>query len=144
MPHALVESTDKNELNCGNWAYKLNKEKQILIQQVYPKWKNKEDENKPLCKVKFYKFKDLKFNFEKVEAIFLAQSPAWVPPHFDKDFVKLVTEVEFACSKGIDFNKPIIVRKLTSKTRAKNLLSQFKQTLGKIRKLQMANSAVLL
>ena len=110
------------ELDCENWAYNLNKNKNKSIITVYPKWRNINDEEGPCCKTKIIKFSDLELNNKKeVEAVFISQSPAWVPSHFDNYFLDLVNIICKKCKKKINFS--YIKRKIIDEKEARKMFN---------------------
>lgn len=79
---------DIETLNCGNWAYYLNKEKSMRIQWVRPKWQKNSGE--PDCPKEELFFHQVGMAAGEVAGIFISQSPAWVPPHNDVHYAVLL------------------------------------------------------
>jgi len=124
------------ELHCGNWVLKLLEEKSdIKYHWVYPKFlKNTFGISAPksVHKVSFSKIDKLA---GEVVAIYIAQSPAWIPPHFDKYFLNMVRSIKLFT----DYNKTIddkyIKRKIFSSKQIKKVYAQYQSEFNRLKEI---------
>lgn len=80
-------------ITCGNWAYFLMERWHKEIVWIRPKWLKEGTLSEPVCEKSFWEgtWADMeKFRGCEIEAVFLARSGAWVPPHLDPAFVVMV------------------------------------------------------
>jgi len=107
----IQADVQRGKLDCGNWGwYLFNKGKNIKV--IYPKWRNvEEDANLAIRDFDGCKFGELEKQKYTIEGIFIAQSPAWVPPYFDKMMVEMINTIQILCRKpNIDFGGKIVKR----------------------------------
>lgn len=130
------EKETSKDIDCGNWLRKLLEEKSNLkASWVQPKW----FENGCSTKMAeaFY-FDDLPKLKGEVSAIYMAQSPAWVPPHHDEQYQHLIWSACAMVNKvRLDYDGKIVNRKPPSKSKAQKMYYEYKETLEKFRKEHM-------
>lgn len=106
---------DGAQLNCGNWVEKLRDIKAFQYTWVYPKWL-------PTHYVKRHKniqhtiqLKSVKRVIQSdnmIVGIYIAQSPAWVPPYMDKYIDHIVKSSLYITGKlKFDVDDTIMMRK---------------------------------
>lgn len=113
------------KLHCGNWVLKLLQyNPKILYHWVYPKFLNATFGIKAPGEV-FEKlpFKDLGRRAGQVVAIYIAQSPAWTPPHFDPYFFLLIEIAKMFSGRKEFFDYKFVKRSSYSK---KKIMKLFK------------------
>ena len=122
----------KKELDCGNWLEKLYKATKVKVIQVYPKWRDVK-ESKPQIKIKKQTFQSINIKPIEVEALYLAQSPAWVPPHFDEHFLFMVSCISNRTKKQlIDYDKGYAQRKAPSIEEARKVYNEQQRATAKL------------
>jgi hypothetical protein len=131
-----TESGDANGITCGNWLIKLQDVKPLeTIIWVIPKWADNgyteakasmnDRRAKDLKKLRFPEISNLP---REVEAVYLAQSPAWVPPHHDEMFHFLRFSLcNFCKKKYIDVDDQFVQRKAPSKEEAKQMFLEYQE-----------------
>ena len=131
--HDLFNRDEK--VDCGNWVWHVMRSGYVREAcWVLPKWLSPMAYDKPVATVKRAGLADL-FQSPRVhvESIFIAQSPAWVPPHFDKHFEHLCRQLMNLCKKPMWGGK-FVQRTAPSREEAQEMLKQWE----KLRKEMMA------
>lgn len=100
--HALQRSVAEGESDCASWLYTfMVNRKNLSLDVVYPAWKGLEEINDHLPwrktavakRTRWSVFGDNPDLFsERVEAVYICRSGAWVPPWLDQTFIDLVKE----------------------------------------------------
>lgn len=109
-------------LNCGNWVTHLhNHWPDTNLIQVYPKWKTNyetlecpwiEEKQEPHTPINITTWdKWLPVPNLTIREIFICRSGAWVPPHMDDDFIKMV----FSLS-GLSLRTPTVIGSLLDRS----------------------------
>ena len=81
---------DNSNIDGANWLTALRK-KAIW---VYPSWKNPELDENPYCDIEKIRWTDFDMKEEnRVIAMFVCRSSAWVPPHYDVLYSKFVERI---------------------------------------------------
>ncbi len=120
------------KLDCGNWLYNLIMDRCIKGVWVKPKWKDDEGDNM-LVNIPIISLEHIPIQDRQVQAIYLAQSPGWVPPHHDNDvFYPLLENILEATGKFLaDYNYKCIKRKSPTRKEAKEMKSKMDKTVQK-------------
>ena len=92
--------TNKEEMDCGNWIFHLDNKRHFNYIWVRPKWlmdyKTTLNDCHVTCSVA--SLADLLIQ-GSVVGMYLAQSPAWLPPHHDEDLMDLVRASLMHCRR---------------------------------------------
>lgn len=121
-------------LNCGTWIPRLLEywytNKTPRVWQVYPKWKDVDIDGPPHMTFDFINrwaaFEEFigvlreKNETLQIRRIFLCRSGAWVPPHFENEFVDLARRI-VAMSKTAPMLESILKRHPTTSVEAEQM-----------------------
>jgi hypothetical protein len=108
------------EVACDNWIHFLKKAKPSLSGVwIYPKWLSDKDINgNPIEGFINQPFNNINKFAGEVVVVYIAQSPAWVPPHHDNIYKELNNQVlRFAGKNFFDYDGGIVVRKKRNRSR---------------------------
>jgi len=124
-------------LNCGNWVKHLINDNNIKSIQLYPKWRHQTDPEvtgKDDCiKLYYNQLKPFKKPI-KIEAVFIAQSPSWIPPHFDKHFMQISNALLIECKQMMFSNTATYCkRKGLSKKQAEQCYNTYQRMFNDLR-----------
>ena len=124
-----------HDLNCGNWLTALgcvtrNAKKPVTA--VYPSWKDPKIDGPPnhprLKIVKWPKFRLKKPGV--ITSVLLVRSGAWVPPHLDKEFMRLYALL--SVENRIKDLEPIYARDFPSEETVRENVTKFDKLKSKI------------
>lgn len=124
------------ELDCGNWLRKLLVRKGSSEGQwIYPRWLKHKDKT---TFVDAYSFDYAAKLAGDVVAIYIAQSPAWVPPHHDIFYDAIIRDALMAAGKSkFDYDGKRVMREAPSKKEAAKWLKEYQCVMEKFRKEHM-------
>ena len=116
-------------IDCENWVEKLFQRHPFAYYWITPKWKSieNEDEHDALygCSLNYFLETALPYN---IKAVYIAQSPMWLPPHHDYDVfhplcdtLKSITKKKF-----FDYDQQILVRMCVGKEEAEKMRKESK------------------
>lgn len=116
-----------------NWALHLQKEwPSTQFVQCYPKWKDASLDGTSAIRdvITFNSWNELaggmallKHERSYIRNIFVCSSQSWVPPHFDKDFISIVTRLAKRAIAAQELQR-IRLRKAPSREEAKEMFSR--------------------
>ena len=140
-PYADIDNT---QISCGNWVRCLHTKH--LIDRYYhiaPKHAHKCQfiEFNGATTVNWETF--LRFGIHcpsEINAIFFAQSPEWVAPHFDSYFKKIIAQCKIMCNYKQDCYtiQGLVVRKPPTRKEALNLHQSNKDMIKRIQNNMMS------
>ena len=125
----------EDELDCGNWLYHLQRDDKLAeVVWVVPKWSEGLGwYGSPAGPIEVKHWEDLRDEEFEVEAVFIAQSPAWSPPHFDEEFGKLIGAfMAHAKKKKLDYPGKYALRPYPTKREAEHMLESWKELRKKL------------
>jgi hypothetical protein len=132
---------DYKKVDCENWVWFLKRNNPYLkYTWIIPKWFEWEGYNKPDFSCNKISFRELELNKPKIiDRLYIAQSPVWVPPHFDKYFIDLVNSLKKYQS---DINLNYLRRVIISENKARKMFDDNRKIMKKLQS-QMSKGAVL-
>jgi hypothetical protein len=120
-------------LHCGNWVEHLEKIKTFDYTWVVPKWLSKpNDTDWVTCKSMDFK-SFLKQKPGEVVAIYIAQSPAWVPPHFDRYIQGLAQICMDLCQKKFDQDLGTVKRTILTEKKIEKLYKDYHSQMDQLK-----------
>lgn len=80
--------------DCSNWlTHLMDRWNDTATTVVYPGWKDMDLDGEPIRNAQRMRWENWVPRESRIRHIFLGRSAAWVPPHHDKQFLKLVAHL---------------------------------------------------
>jgi hypothetical protein len=119
-------------IDCATWGYHLKKELGIKYTWIAPKYTKSENTKK--YKPRYWNSRLNKLGGE-VGAVYICQSPAWVPPFNDTYFLDLLQQALHFCKHSkFDFDKGFIKREMPDNKDIEKSRMEYKKLLEKLKK----------
>jgi hypothetical protein len=136
---------DNKEVDCGNWLFRATEDGYVKgIYWIAPSWSeefNNGDEywfngNKGYSQyINGHYYNKMPIYKEDIDLLFICRSSAWVPPHLDKSFIKMIKQVQLF-TNPLEMAGGIIKRDYPTRAEATKTFKQMEKMMAKFRKEQ--------